>query len=1506
ILQQMEAESVSYNMPQAYPLPPEIDKERLEAVFAKLIARHESLRTSFHIIDDTPVQVVDTPGRIKISIDHYTTEEVKTKINSFIRPFDLSGAPLLRMALVELETGKNLLLDMHHIIFDGTSQALLMEEYKTLAGGGELSPLRLQYKDYALWQNSDGQQMLVKAQEEFWINRFSGELPVLELPLDYPRPTMQSSEGKIIRFLFKEAETKNLKEIAGDNNATLYMVILSIFVILLSKLSGQEDIIIGTPTAGRRHADLESIIGLFINTLPILSYPTGEKTFTAFLREVKEHTLDAFENQEYQFEELVDRLALRRDTGRTPIFDVMFNMLNITAPGTRSNNNGEKLQTAGAVDTPRRHKESAVKFDMTLIVEELDEIIELKLRYATKLFMEKTINRIVRYIDKIVQTLIAEPAKKIARIEIIPEMVKKEKLAYFNQNLVDDTVTNPLQDKLKRTFDKYADKIAIRYGNMELSYRELERKANTISNWIQKNAPRGSYIGILVQSRVELISAMMGILKAGSVFIPLNTMFPNKRLETMIKLTGAGHLITDGENEKNASAMTAHNGERVQTVTLDETFYRTNPAQPTQKNTYHPEDKISVFFTSGTTGKPKAVTGINKSLVQFIQWEIQTLNITPSYCFSQFTAVGFDPILRDVFTAICAGATICVPGRPDIIAESKELVRWIDSNSISLIHCVPGIFRIFNSPELTPAHFRRLKYILLVGEAVNPYELKKWRDSIGGRVQMINLYGPTETMMARICHFITAEDIEKKAIPVGKAIKGSRVIVLDKGLNICDNGLVGEVYFRTPYSSAGYCNDPEATREKFIPNPFQPGVGELYRTGDLGRKTKDGNLHLLGRMDRQTKIRGIRIELVGIEATLMRHHYIKEAIVLAEPDHTGETALFAYLVKQPNQQTAQSPGPDSQEAGGIFRDGGIKDEDLREYLSQILPGYMVPSFFIPLEKIPLNTNGKLDRNALTRLKNSYLQTHRAYSAPGNEMEKIVVAIWAGILGIQKETISIDDDFFRIGGHSLKATVMVSKIHKELNLKISLLEVFKRPTIRAIASALSTLTKDKYDTLKPVEKKEYYPLSSAQKRIYFLQQMDLNTTVYNMPQSIQMGKSIQKNRIENVFRELITRHESLRTSFKIVEEEPVQSVHDAAAKEFKIEYYDINQKGQTVETEIKKFIRPFDLRETPLIRSGLIRQPDGNHILIIDMHHVISDGTSRMILTGDFVSIYNGKERKPLRIQYKDFTMWQAQIKKSGQQEDQERYWLDLYPEARRQPGAAAAEGIPRLEMHTDYKRPEVFTYAGASHRLTMDAEETAAYKRLAAENGATLYMNALATLNTLFYKYTGQTDIIIGTPVAGRSHADLQHIVGMFVNTLPMRNHPGGEKEYRTILKEVVNRSIQALQNQDVPFEELVDKLEPRRDPSRNPIFDISMLVQNVMAPGGGTGTREIEKETPGTASEKGTVAAGNGVNGTDRENSGSRGERAAVQKPGKTTAKFDISFSIYETPQNIHVEIEY
>ncbi|MCP4157191.1 MAG: non-ribosomal peptide synthetase, partial [bacterium] len=528
----------------------------------------------------------------------------------------------------------------------------------------------------------------------------------------------------------------------------------------------------------------------------------------------------------------------------------------------------------------------------------------------------------------------------------------------------------------------------------------------------------------------------------------------------------------------------------------------------------------------------------------------------------------------------------------------------------------------------------------------------------------------------------------------------------------------------------------------------------------------------------------------------------------------GDSFLCAYYV---------APDPQQPEPG------------LKDYLSQFLPGYMIPTFFIKLEKIPLTPNGKIDRKALSKLQISNADP-RAYIAPRNETEEKLSGIWAELLGIQKQAISIDDNFFDIGGHSLRATIMASKIHKTFNVKLPLAEIFKNQSIRKIAGTIKEFKQEKYSSLEPVEKKEYYPLSSAQKRMYFLQQMDLKSTAYNMPFITPIApapdkpEAVIQKRLQDAFRKLIRRHESLRTSFEQLGEVPIQRVYNTV--EYNIDYYELTGSGRgdagdeapaqemeggirTVEQIVKDFLKPFDLSRAPLLRTGIIKQADGHYMLLVDTHHIISDGTSHMILADDFFSLYNTEELKnnvplkELRLQYKDFTSWQNRLIQKGELKTQEDYWLNLY-----------RGEIPRLNLCTDFKRPEVFSFSGAYHQIQLETEATIGIRALAAESGGTLYMKILALLNTMFYKYTGQTHIVIGSGIAGRPHADLQHIVGMFVNTLAMRNFPNPTKDFDTFLQEVKENTITAYENQEYPFETLVSRLKIKPKPGRNPLFD--------------------------------------------------------------------------------------
>lgn len=1400
ILHQLELNSTGYNMPHVVHLDDDIDIPQLEHTFKTLIHRHESLRTSFAMIDGQLVQVIHPSVDFSVELVEFSNnqtlkrnEENDEKIigelrTHFVKPFDLSKAPLLRARLIYTTHSprKNILLvDMHHIISDGISQEVITRDFLALYNGEKLPGLRLQYKDYSQWLNQPFQQELIARQETFWVDLFAGELPVIDLPSDYPRPSVQEFEGAAVSFGFPTKETFQIYNTLKDHGVTLYMFLLAAFNILLAKLSGQEDIIVGTPIAGRRHTDIESIIGMFVNTLALRNYPTSKKSCREFIKEVKNRTLQAFENQEYQFEDLVDKISIRRDTSRNPIFDVMFNLSNLS-------NSTQKIHTNKDIDLSQHleHIKSDVKFDINLRAEESDSVLLFSLSYRTSLFKQQTIDRIITYYKKIISTVCAHPDKLIEAIELISPERKKEILSRFINEIDYDLPFPTLQQQIETRFRENSENIAIEYGTTSISYTQLREKANLIADWIfDNNIRKGTFIGIFLDNKIDIIATIIGILKTACVFVPLDTVLPLNRIETMLQLTHLSIIITDSSNKER---LLEHNPElEKETLFLcaDSAFYSQFRELPPIEKTieYNGDDPIYIYFTSGSTGKPKAILGKNRSLLQFLNWEKDTFGIRPGFRVSQFAAVGFDAFLRNVFTPLCAGATVCIPPNRDIIKDRDALIQWINDSCVNLIHCVPSVFRIFNSDWLTPQHYRHLKYILMSGEVIKPSELKKWYQTFSDRIQLVNLYGATETTIIKSYHLINKKDTMSVRIPIGTPMKGSQFILLDEHQNICDQGLVGEIYIRTPFTTFGYYNDLQLTRLRFIPNPFNNDETDLiYKSGDLGRQNTDGIYEFLGRIDRQVKIRGIRIELAELENQLLQHNQIKEAIVLHKKKPDREDFLCAYFIAEKELSTAQ----------------------LREFLSRYLPEYMIPLYFLQIDRFPLSPNGKIDRNALPE---PQLTIGNDYVAPTNELEDILARIWAQVLGIEKNIIGVHSDFFELGGHSLKATILLEQVHQRLNVKIPLVEIFKTPTIKGLATYIASARQETYSNILPVEKKEYYPLSSGQKRIYVMQQMDIQSVAYNMTRVIELEEEPHHQILENVIGQLINRHESLRTAIVTVNGEPVQKIEDNVV--FDVEYHHIDP-GK-IERVINGFVRPYSFETAPLFRISSI-QAENRYILMTDMHHIISDGISNDLLLRDFLTFQNGAQPTPLRLQYRDFSEWQNNRSTGATIKKQEEYWLKEF-----------AGDLPILDLPTDYPRPPILRLEGDSTSFKLDEYHTRALYRMVDENKATLFMLLLTLYNILLHKLTGDEEIIIGTPIAGRRHTDLQDIIGMFINTLAFRNFPHPDKTLERFLEEVKENTLQAFDNQDYQFEDLIGNIMVSRDPSRNPLFSAVIIVYN-------------------------------------------------------------------------------
>ncbi|MDQ1351194.1 MAG: tyrocidine synthetase, partial [Acidobacteriota bacterium] len=1415
ILQQMIIDNTGYNMPIALPLEESIAKEKLESVFKQLIGRHESLRTSFITVNEIPVQRIHR--EVDFFIGSYSYEfgeekDINSLILGFTKPFRLDMAPLLRVNLISMGISPRvrlfLFIDMHHIITDGTSQGILGKECRALLAGEVLQPLRLrlQYKDYSEWYNNilGPKGNVISQQEPYWLKEFSDEIPVLNLPVDYPRPSTQSFEGNTVRFSFNVEETSILRRIIKEYEITLYMGLLTIFNILLAKLSGQEDIIIGTPIAARRHSDLANVIGMLVNTLAMRNFPSGEKSLKEFFKELRTRTLDAYENQEYPFEVLVDKITVERDTSRNPVFDVMFNFLN----QADYKENASKQPEQG----PYRHIKGTSKFDMNLTAVEIEERIFFALEYSTCLFKPETIERIIGYYKNILNVLSRDTDLKIAEIEIMGEEEKKEILRLSSGvewPSQDETIHGLFAEQVRRTPDNIAlvgtclfDHLLSNNNQTDvtyLTYSELDEQSNRVAYRLrQKGVGLESVVGLMVERSVEMIIGILGILKAGGAYLPINSEYPVERKKYMIEDGEVRWLLVNHDIEDIDEEII----NRLEVIDLrkEEIGVKENVCP---EYTGSGSNLVYVIYTSGSTGKPKGVMLEHRNLVNLFKYQFKYTNIDCSRIL-QFSTIGFDASFHEIFSVFLSGGRLYLVNK-ETRTDVLELFKLIERNEIKTVFLPISFLKvIFKEEEYIKNIPSGIRHIQTAGEQVvigtNFKNYLKER-----KVYLHNHYGPSETHVVTTLTIDPIGDIAELP-PIGRPVMNTVIYIVDKSGHLLPRGAAGEIQIGGLQIGRGYLNNPELTAKKFIDfhhSSFilngRPHRGlhysKLYRTGDLARWLPDGNIEFLGRIDFQVKIRGFRIELGEIENRLTKHPDIKEVVVLVQ-EESGDKYLCAY----------------------IFPNSELDISELRKYLAKELPDYMIPSFFIQLEKIPLTPNGKIDRKSLPRPE---LKVGEGYNAPRNKIEKELVEIWSDILGLDdlhmaqlKTSIGIDDNFFQLGGHSLKATILISKINKELNVKVPLVDIFKNPTIRELATYIKGMASDIYIFLEPAEEREYYALSSAQKRLYFLQHFDLNGVSYNMPMIIPLAKGIEKDKLELALRRLIDRHESLRTSFEKVNNEVVQRIHKSENIKFSFDYYEAGKIG--VEEIIKNYIRSFDLSQAPLIRSGLIALPDENYFWMLDVHHIVADGTSQTILKEDFMAAYNDKELKPLHIQYKDFSQWQNQLFADGLIKKQEDYWLQMY-----------MGDIIRLNLHSDYKRPGVFTFEGDHRTFKLESDYALKFKTLGARYGATLYMNMLAALNVLFYKYTGQTDIIIGSGIAGRQHADIQNVVGMFVNTLAMRNYPNAEKHYDEFLQEVIGCSIKAFENQDVQFEELVEKLNLERDSSRNPLFDISMLVQN-------------------------------------------------------------------------------
>ncbi|MCU0289388.1 MAG: amino acid adenylation domain-containing protein, partial [Acidobacteria bacterium] len=1091
-------------------------------------------------------------------------------------------------------------------------------------------------------------------------------------------------------------------------------------------------IIIGSGIAGRSHIDLQKIIGMFVNMLAIRNHPHGEKTYVSFFQEVIANSTAAFANQDVQFEELVNKLDLERDPSRTPLFDISMAVQDIQPiPGNK---------TIPLTVENFSFQNTTAKFDMTFFINPQAEDINIAIEYYTGIFAETTIQRLAGHFKNIIHNIAINPSLTLKDIEIISADEKQRILEEFNNAAAEypnhKTIHGLFEDQAQRTPDHIAifghgQKTFFSHGQTRtntdnyVTYRQLNEQSDYLAQLlIEKGVLPDTIVGIMMERSSEMIIGIMGILKSGGAYMPIDPDYPQERIDYMLKDSKARILINKSEirksksetkpNDQNTNDQNKnhHHGAAL-VLNFENLNFEFVSNFVLRASNLIPSNLAYIIYTSGSTGKPKGTLIEHRHVVRLLFNDEFQFEFNKKDVWTLFHSFCFDFSIWEMYGALLYGGKLVIIPK-SAARDPWEFLTILKKQCVTVLNQTPASFyNLINEEMQAQERHLHLRYVIFGGEALNPAKLKPWQDIYPGCL-LINMYGITETTVHVTYKEIGKQEAAVETSNIGRPIPTLCIYLLDRNLNLLPRGAAGELSVGGEGVARGYLNRPELTHEKFDQdlwdvfddqdeknkNFFRGSRGAvfskkaplvLYRSGDLARLLENGDIEYLGRIDNQVKIRGFRIETGEIESRLLKKTGIKNAAVLAKQDPEGNKYLCAYIVTQHD----------------------IDPTDLREYLSKDLPEYMIPTYFTQLETLPLTPNGKVDRKALPHPE---VTVDDAYSAPRNGAEIKLTEIWSRVLGINKDIIGIDSDFFQLGGHSLKTIMLTSLIHKEFNIKIPLEEFFKTRTIRGQAEYIAQLgatLQDSFKTIEPAEQKEYYELSSAQKRLYFLQQMKPGSTAYNIFQVVPLGKDIDTERLQDIIRKLVARHESLRTSFEIVNNEPVQRIHDNVKIKVFAELFSKSDPPEAYS---------FNLSRAPLFHTRLIKMPDNHFLWFVEMHHIISDGLSMGILAEDFSTLYNGEELSALKLQYKDFAAWQNCLVADGTIKKQEDYWLNLYRDA---------QEIPRLQLFTDHERPPVFTFKGAHYTFMLDSQDAQKFQALASQSGGTLYMNILAALNTL-------------------------------------------------------------------------------------------------------------------------------------------------------------------------------
>ncbi|ASK59971.1 non-ribosomal peptide synthetase [Bacillus velezensis] len=1204
---------------------------------------------------------------------------------------------------------------------------------------------RIQYKDFSVWQNFYD----ISKQEEYWRREFAGEIARVDLKTDFLRPQIQSFRGANVVAKVKEPLSSGVKNLALKHGATEFMVTLSVFILLLAKYSRQKDIIVGTTVSGRVHADTKGMLGMFVNTLVIKGEVSPDETFEHLILAVKEKCLQAYDNQEYQFEDLVEAVEKKRDLSRNPIFDFMFGLKEKKKPTEMQGLLGGKSAFI---------KRNVSKFDLSVLVECVSEGYEIDFEYCIDLFKQETIEYMARHYVTLLEEAVTHPEKKLKDLHMLDIREQEKILVDFNATNVEYSREQTVVSLFENQVEKTAEHIALKFDDKQMTYAELNERANQLARTLRDlGVVPNDLVALVTERSMEMIVGILAIIKAGGAYVPINPEYPDNRIHYMLEDSSPKIVLTYKNKLPGKVGIPVLDLE-------DENNYANETDNLLHVN--RSNDLVYCIYTSGTTGNPKGVLIEHRNVVNMWVTYKETFALNDKDTVLQFANVSFDQAVGDIFPALCNGAALCIVPK-HLTYDMEQLQKYIDRNNVTTASLTPKLI-----DGLCVDALPTLRLLESGGEAGRLETLKEWAK----KVEVLNTYGPTESTVNATSFRVNTDST---SITIGRPIANTKVYLLNE-MELCGIGIPGELCIAGDGLARGYLNQPELTDKKFIQNPF--GEGKLYRTGDLARWQPDGNIEYLGRIDEQVKVRGYRIELGEIESVLRKQSNITDAVVVVKEVGNDEI-LCAYLIGEKGQE--------------------LIIPEIKEAIREEVTEYMIPAFMIQIDEFPLTINGKLDK---TRLPEPDMLESSKYVPPSNKTEQAIVDVFEEILGISP--VGIEDSFFELGGHSLKATAAINAIEKKTGIRLPVKDIFSLPTPVMLSRKIEAAGEGEYSPIPQAEQREAYPASSTQKRLFILDQMEGNSTAYNMASALEVTGNLDLEKIQQAIDRLIKRHESLRTSFVMTEEGAYQVIADEVF--YQVEYEETDSYS---DADMEQFVRPFDIGTAPLMRFKVVKERNrNNYILLFDMHHIISDHQTLNILIEDFSRLYNGEELQPLEIQYKDYSEWM----RGRNLESQRNYWKEVFKEE-----------APVLDLVTDYPRPKIQSYKGAQVSVQLSQEQKAGIQNINKQHGTTDYMTLLAVFMIELHKYSRQQDIVVGTPISGRVHPDTETIAGMFVNTLAMRGYPRAEKTFLEFLSEIKELALNAYENQEYPFEELVEEVEVRRDLSRNPLFDVMFTMQN-------------------------------------------------------------------------------